>query len=122
MNVASRVAAGATFMDSQTPGWFVAVDPDRLHYSDVLTQQFGGVSGGLIAHGLTRYQGVELGFLTQTGYGCKDGMTADERNSYNLAYAAEEEALLAAWADEVEARRSLAATAEQVERWEAMPL
>jgi hypothetical protein len=130
MTIAQRVAAGAVFMDLSTPGWHLAVDPDRLDLGSacncIFGQQFGHFAGGLRVYALTRQQAVDLGFLTEVAYRRKSGMTPAEWVAYNLRYEAESDALTAAWSDEIETRRRLGdevvGTAEELERWEAMPL
>lgn len=130
MTITQRVAAGATFLDASCPGWWLAVDPDRLDLGSacncIFGQQFGSFEGGLRVYALTFKQAVDLGFLSQTAYRRKSGMTADERAAYDCRFEVETDALTAAWIAEIETRRRLGdeveATAEELARWEVMPL
>ena len=107
-NEAARARAGATLLDSETPGWAEGIDPDRLSLGScedcVFGQTFGSYDTGLAELGLTREQAQAYGFLTEHFAEDWFGMLRATRDALHEKIDVEYRLLRSAWLVEIALR------------------
>ena len=107
-NEAARARAGATLLDSETPGWWLYIDPDTLSLGScegcVFGQTYGHFDTGRAELGLTRNQASAYGFLTEQWAKNFNTMPTAARYASWDSLSTEYRLLKAAWLVEIAAR------------------